>query len=169
MNSPILDVTDPTLLYGVMSSDMIDFWMQLASLSYATRALFLGSAVLEFGASSTYMKDDTPASQASFVEIPVAKDGSDPEYIWGDVLKGIEEMSHNVTAALLTLQLGTMSAECLFDKQVVVYQYTSSALWTPYGVSTALCSHVMISPFFIDRPGHCSNVTCCCRHDNGKK
>jgi hypothetical protein len=62
-------------------------------------------------------------------------DGGALQFVWGDVLKGIEEMSHNVTAALLTLQLGTMSAECFFDQQVVVYQYSSFALWVPYGVS----------------------------------
>jgi hypothetical protein len=88
-------------------------------------------------------------------------------------LKGIEEMSHNVTAALLTLQLGTMSANCFFDQQVVVYQYSSFALWAPYGVSNCFYSHVMISPFpplcFIDGLGHCSNFTRCCRHDNGEK
>jgi hypothetical protein len=39
-----------------------------------------------------------------------------PERV-GDVLKGIEEMSHNVTAGLLTLQLGNMSSNCSFDRQ----------------------------------------------------
>ena len=55
-------------------------------------------------------------------------------YSWGDVLKGIEETSNNVTAALLTLSLGTMNASCSFDQQDVVYRYTPFALWVPYGV-----------------------------------
>ena len=125
--------------------------MQLASISYATQGLFLGSAVLQLGAFSTQLKDNTPASlAASFLEIPVgsAIDGSDTVYVWGDVLKGIEEMSHNVTAALLTLQLGTMSAECFFDQHVVVYQYTPFELWAPYGVSTADYSLILRSHFF---------------------
>lgn len=77
------------------------------------------------------------ASQASFLNIPVKGYLEDPEYVWSDVLKGIEEISHNVTAALLTLQLGIMNSECFFDKQSVVYRYTSFALWAPYGVSVS--------------------------------
>jgi hypothetical protein len=68
--------------------------------------------------------------------------------VWGDVLKGIEEMSHNVTAGLLTMQLGTMSANCSIDHlNVQFYQYSSRDLWAPYGVSTMLYSHVSITPF----------------------
>jgi hypothetical protein len=86
-----------------------------------------------------------------------------PERV-GDVLKGIEEMSPNVTAGLLTLQLGNMSSNCSFDRQgfgqgVQFYQYTSLALWVPYGVSTMLYSHVAISTlWFIDSLGCCSNL-----------
>ena len=113
--------------------------MQLASLAYATRALFLGSAFFEgVGSSDIFVTDTRP--------VPItgaqARDGK--EFVWGDVVQRIEEMSHNVTAALLTLQLGNMSTECFFDQQAVVYQYTSFVLWAPYGVS--LHSHVMISP-----------------------
>jgi hypothetical protein len=147
MTSPIPEIGAGFLVANI-SDDMLNFWMQLASVSYATQALFLGSATLEFGASSAYMKDNTSASQSSFLELPVIGDGANPEYVWGDVLKGIEELSHNITAALLTLQLGNMTTECFFDQQVVVYRYTSRALWAPYGVSTALYSHVTISAFF---------------------
>jgi hypothetical protein len=125
------------------SDGMINFWMQLVSISYARKALFLGSVVVTPGSFSDSVLDDMQG-QPSFLEIPVE---SNSEYVWGDVLKGIEEMSHNVTAALLTLQLGNMSSECFFDQQVGVYQYTSFALWAPYGVSTDLYSHVMISSF----------------------
>jgi len=54
-----------------------------------------------------------------------AHDGK--EFIWGDVVQGIEEMSHSVTAALLMLQLGNTSTKCFFDQQAVVYQYTYRA------------------------------------------
>ena len=169
MTSPIPDVTNGSLVVSNISSGMVNFWMQLASISYATQALFLGSAVLEFGASSTFLKDDRRADQPSFLQIPVESDGTDSEFVWGDVLKGIEEMSHNVTAGLLTLQLGTMSSVCFFDQQVVVYQYCSFALWAPYGVSTALSSCDDLILCFIDGLGRCFGCTRCCRHDNGKK
>jgi hypothetical protein len=56
------------------------------------------------------------------------------KFEWGDVLKGIEEMSHNVSPGLLTLDLGMTNPTCSFDKQDVVYQYSFFALWVPYGV-----------------------------------
>jgi hypothetical protein len=131
ITNPIPDVTNVTLQSGLL--------MQLASLSYATRALFLGSAFFEgVGSSDIFVTDTRP--------VPItgaqARDGK--EFVWGDVVQGIEEMSHNVTAALLTLQLGNMSTECFFDQQAVVYQYTSFVLWAPYSVS--LHSLVMIPP-----------------------
>jgi hypothetical protein len=94
-------------------------------------------------------------------------------YIWGDVLKGIEDISHNMTAALLALPLGNMASKCFFDQQFVAYRYSPFALWVPYGVSTTLYSHVIILPFpplcFIDSLGNCSNFTCCWHYNNGKK
>jgi hypothetical protein len=50
-------------------------------------------------------------------------------------LEGIEGVSHNISAALLTLDLGTMNADCFFDQQFMVYKYSSFALWVPYGVA----------------------------------
>jgi hypothetical protein len=147
MTSPINEMNTPVATPGHF------FWKQLVSITYATRALFLGSAFLHpgrpemFNTDPPYMVYNMPAGQPSFLEIQVGSDGVDSEFIWGDVLKGIEEMSHNVTVALLTLQLGTMSANCSFDHQDVVYQYSSHELWAPYGVSTMLDSHVSILPF----------------------
>jgi hypothetical protein len=120
--------------------NMNSFWQQLVSISYATQALFLGNAYLQYPVTiSTKMvlTDNRTAARPSFLDLEIPAESNDPvpEFIWGDVLKGIEEMSHNVTAALLTLQLGNMSSECFFDQQDVIYQYSSVALWVPYGVS----------------------------------
>jgi hypothetical protein len=94
-------------------------------------------------------------------------------YIWGDVLKGVEEMSHNVTAALLTLPLGTMDAQCFSDYQAEVYRYRSFVLWAAYGVgrfSFLSCHNLTFFPLcFIDGLGHCSTFTNCCRQDNGEE
>jgi hypothetical protein len=177
ISGPIPDVRNQTVDHSnpmvvdlaVRPSDpMVTFWMQLSAISYATRALFLGQAILNFS-----LTDNRPASQPSFLEIPISSDVARPQFVWGDVLKGIEEMSHNVTAALLTLQLGTMSANCSIDHQAVVYQYTAFALWVPYGVSNCplLSCNDMTFPLlcFIDRLGHCFNFTRCCCHDDGEK
>ena len=108
----------------------IELGLQLASISYATRALFLGSTLI------FKLKPDTRRPDlSSFVEVPI---GFNYLYItsaWEDVLKGIEEVSHNITAALLTLDLGTNNSTCYIDQQGEVYQYNSFALWVPYGVS----------------------------------
>jgi hypothetical protein len=149
---------------------MLNFWLQLASISYATQALFLGSAVVE----ETMLIDNRKVpGQPSFLDINVGNGVDGTEFSWGDVLNGIEEMSQNVTAAFLTLSLGTMGANCSFDQQVVVYRYNSVALWVPYGVSnfSLLSSYdLTFSPLcFIDSLGHCSNFARCCRHHNGDK
>jgi len=135
MTSLIPDVTDPEVVFGNDTSKL-DFWMQLASISYATQALFLGSIVRTVASGATVtVKDTRPAGQPSFLDIYYQQREFGLLYSWGDVLKGIEEISHNVTAALLSLSLGTINANCSFDQQDVVYQYTPFALWVPYGVS----------------------------------
>ena len=127
------DLGNRTFFDNISSATVLNFWRQLVSISYATQAVFLGNAFLQ---SDVILSDYRQASQPSFLEIKVGSNsGGVSEFVWGDVLRGIEEMSHNVTAALLTLNSGTMSANCSFDHQAVVYQYSSFALWAPYGVS----------------------------------
>ena len=128
MTSPIPDVRNSSLIDYIPNKNMVNFWLQLASISYATQALFLGS--IEVVGDMTFNDNRKIPGQPSFFGI------NGTSYFWGDVLKGIEEMSHNVTAAILTLSLGTMNSTCSFDQQVVVYQYNSVALLVPYGVST---------------------------------
>jgi len=65
-------------------------------------------------------------------------DGAFTEYVWGDVLKGIENFLHNVTAGLLTLQLGTMKAVCFCDEKIVVYQLFINILPLRFGCHTEL-------------------------------
>ena len=148
---------------------MDNFYMQLASISYATQTLFLGNAVLE----ETVVFDYRTVGLPSFLDKHIGKDAHAPEYSWGDVLKGIEEISHNVTAALLTLSLGTMDANCSFDRQDLVYRYTPYALWVPYGVSNfflLLYFDLTFCPLcFTDGLGNYSNFTHGCYHDDGEK
>ena len=110
---------------------------QLSSLYYATRALFIGNI---YNGDLVGDFTTTITGQPSFLEI-VPNSGSPgvpATMVWGDVLKGIEEMSKNVTAALLTLQLGNISSTCFYDQQTLIYRYDSFALWIPYGVESLL-------------------------------
>jgi hypothetical protein len=139
VTSPIPDVSNATVVSANIDNGSLGLWMQLASLSYSIQALLLGNVTVIFGADDTIIRDETQASQASFLSTPLATD-----FIWGDVLTGIEEFSHNVTAAFLTLQLGTMNTTCHFDYQVVVYRYNRLALWVPYGVKVPFYSFVLL-------------------------
>jgi len=148
--------------------------LQLTAICAATRSLFLGeTATAQLTDSSNALLDDRVASPPSFLNIQVGNDTSQTQFIWGDVLKGIEELSHNITAALLTLRLGTTTAECSFDQHIVAYRYTSFALWVPYGVSNfsllSRCNLTFSSIFFVDSLGHFSSFTRCRRHDDGEK
>ena len=105
---------------------MYALWLQVASIAYATQSLFLGSEVIN---TSGLLDDSLPAGLHSFLKF------DDNQFAWRNVLQGIEEMSHNITAALLALSLGMMDAECFIDQPFVIYQYSSFALWIPYGVS----------------------------------
>jgi len=48
ITGPLPDVTSSAFVSENMriSADMVNFWMQLASIAYATEEIFLGSAVL---------------------------------------------------------------------------------------------------------------------------
>jgi hypothetical protein len=141
VTSPIPDVSNKTLVSANINNGSFGLWMQLASLSYSIQALLIGTA---FVTTFNIPIVTTQATQASFLSMPVVSGSETPQYVWGDVLAGIEEFSHNVTAALLTLQLGTMNTTCHFDYQVVVYQYNRRALWVPYGVKVPFYSFVSL-------------------------
>jgi len=101
-NAPLTDVTNGTLVVNDTPNsrstpfDIARSFMQVASISYATQALLLGTMATAY--------ENRTVGKPSFLDINVDKQGV-LLYSWGDVLKGIEEISHNVTAALLTLSL----------------------------------------------------------------
>jgi hypothetical protein len=114
---------------------MVVFQLQLISIAWATQDLFLGQLDLKTLRVGNSWGSSLQAIQFSFLEMPIPGHDRSLQFIWGNVLKGIEEMSHNVTAGLLTLQLGNISSECFFDQPIVAYEYSPFALWVPYGVS----------------------------------
>ena len=143
ITSPIPSFNGAT--FNNTSQDVQSFLVLLATIFYTTETLLLGNVHL---IGNTYLVYDLRASQPAFLDIQPGV-GSTPQLIWGDVLKGIEELSHNVTASLLTMPFGTMITDCDFYHQDVVYQYSSVALWVPYGVSRfslLSCYVLTISP-----------------------
>ena len=132
----ITEITSPIPSYtGTVFNNstvhMQSVWYSLAAIFYAMEALFIDEVYLSQNKSLVY---NLPrASQPAFLDIQVV--GDYPQCIWGDVLKGIEELSHNFTASLLTMPFGTMITDCDFYYQDVVYQYSPVTLWVPYGIS----------------------------------
>ena len=123
-------------VFDVLGMNTMQYWLQLSSVYYATRALFIGNMVDNAGLGYDFAT--TITGQFSFLEIVPNNNFGPAILVWGDVLKGIEEMSKNVTAALLTLQLGNISSTCFYDQQTLIYRYDSFALWIPYGVESLL-------------------------------
>ena len=169
----ITEITSPIPFYAstmfTNSTDhMQSFLLSLLAIFYAMETLFIDGVYLKENKSLVY---NLRASKPAFLDIQVVEDY--PQCIWGDVLKGIEELSHNFTASLLTMPLGTMITDCDFYYRDVVYQYSSIALWVPYGVSHfsfLSCYYITTSPLcFIHSLGRCSHFTCCCHHNNGEK
>jgi len=164
-----------------LTANAVNFLMQLGSLCYHAQRSFLGYSHFMQDGSVTIFPSSTPLvgswvdSETSISTTPADDPYRPPgkKIIWGDVLKGIEEVSHNITAALLTLQLGTMNSTCFFDQLVEVYQYNSFALWVPYGVSAFSLLpfyNLTFSPLcFIAVLGCCSNFAHVFCNDNGEK
>ena len=69
-------------------------WMQFASVSFVTQALLLGSAALAASTGDTpeQLCDCRVAGEPSFLEMGAQNVSTAQKFIWGDVLKGIEEM-----------------------------------------------------------------------------
>ena len=124
VKTSIMEMASPVPFIGKYLGGQ-DLWGRVAQVFIAT--------------ATPFCTDEPPtvwsAGQPSFLEVH-GMGTEDLEFVWGDVLKGIEDLSHNVSAALLALPLGTMDSNCFFDLQDVVYKYRSFALWVPYGVST---------------------------------
>lgn len=60
------------------------------------------------------------------------------DYYFGDVVTGVQQLSHNLTAALLALQVGGQTGTCTYDR--LVHRYIRLGLWLPYGVRLLHCS-----------------------------
>lgn len=107
--------------------------MQLSSISSATRSLLLGSISVIHTINADGPRFDSPVISAAFFDSSL---NSGTDFTWGDVPRGIEQLSHNVSAAILTMNLGVKDGTCIVSKQDIMYEYNRLNLWLPYGVST---------------------------------
>ena len=112
----ITQMTSPVPFIDPLTTSL-DLRTRVAQISIATATHFCTTT-------SDAWNKNWPAGHPSFLKVQSTQ-GSDGNsslvYVWGDVLKGIEEISHNVTAALLTLPLGKMNVSCFYDHKFVVY------------------------------------------------
>ena len=109
------------------------YLLQLSSVSVATRSLLLGSVSVLHGASGDIPRLRSSVLSAAFFDSSL---NSGSELTWGDVPRGIEQLSHNVSAAILTMDLGFQDSRCAISKVSIVYEYNRLNLLLPYGVST---------------------------------
>ena len=107
--------------------------MQLTSVSSVARSLLLGTVAVIHTISSDGPKFDSPVISAGFFDSSL---NTGTDFTWGDVPRGIEELSHNISAAILTMNLGVKDSNCIVSRQDVIYEYNRLNLWIPYGVST---------------------------------
>ncbi|KIO17024.1 hypothetical protein M407DRAFT_33325 [Tulasnella calospora MUT 4182] len=118
-----------------------NFAMQLSSIAAAARSLLLGTVSITHGVSGETPIFDSSITSASFFD-PSLNSGT--SFIWGDVPRGIEQLSHNISAAILTMDLGVQDSSCFVTKQDIIYQYDRLSLWLPYGVTLLIVSLCMV-------------------------
>ncbi|KAG9032199.1 hypothetical protein FS837_002787, partial [Tulasnella sp. UAMH 9824] len=101
--------------------------MQLGALTLATRHLLWGF--------------NSAARAASFLDMGF---GDTRQFVWGDVIKGVEQTAANVTASMLNMDLGLQNSTCLYTQTDLIYIYHQPNLWIPYGIALFLETMALI-------------------------
>ncbi|KAG8913077.1 hypothetical protein FRC01_004755 [Tulasnella sp. 417] len=105
--------------------------MQIGAVTIATRSRLLGVVSWPgLYADAPEYNTSSPVLLSSFLSV-----SQDNEFIWGDVITGIEQTAANVSAALLNVFLGIKDSECTFSHTALVYFYKPENLLIPYGVA----------------------------------
>ena len=110
--------------------------MQISSLSATTLDFLLGDVLISHGGATEIPQFSSSVILAAFFN---TSSNSGTDLTWGDVSGGIEQLSHNVSAAILTMDLGVQDSTCIVSTQDIMYEYNWKNLWLPYGVSTVSC------------------------------
>ncbi|KIO27301.1 hypothetical protein M407DRAFT_23478 [Tulasnella calospora MUT 4182] len=106
--------------------------MRVGAVALATRDLLLGALSVETNPMEIVWGFNSTVRGASFLNIGL---GDIEQFVWGDVMKGIEQTAANVTASLLNLDLGEQNSTCFYTQAQLVYTYHRPNLWAPYGIA----------------------------------
>ncbi|KAG8923481.1 hypothetical protein FRC00_006206 [Tulasnella sp. 408] len=115
--------------------------LRVGAVALATRQLLLGSLSVETNPADVFWSFNSTARAASFLSMGL---GNLAQYVWGDVIKGIEETAANVTASMLNLDLGLQNSTCLYAQTQLVYTYHTLNLWVPYGIALFVVTLALI-------------------------
>ena len=128
---PMMDTQDPEATG--LGHDDYHHLLQISSLSATTRSLLLGAVSILRGVSDYTPEFSSSVISAAFFDTSLH---SGTDFTWGNVSGGIEQLSHNVSAAILTMDLGEQDSTCIVSTQDIMYEYSWRNLWLPYGVGT---------------------------------
>ncbi|KAG8926065.1 hypothetical protein FRC01_009377 [Tulasnella sp. 417] len=106
--------------------------LRVGAVALATRQLLLGALSVKTDPADIYWSFNSTARAASFLSMGL---GGTLQFVWGDVVKGIEQTAANVTASMLNMDLGLQNSTCLYTQTQLVYTYHRLNLWAPYGIA----------------------------------
>ncbi|KAG8914451.1 hypothetical protein FRC00_013523 [Tulasnella sp. 408] len=115
--------------------------IELGALALATRHLLLGSLSVMTNPMQIVWSFDSTARAASFLRMGR---GHIRQFVWGDVIKGIEQTAANVTASMLNMPLGLQNSTCLYTQTDLIYIYHQPNLWIPYGIALSIVTLALI-------------------------
>lgn len=143
---PALPPADPNT-YTCRSGNMANVDLQNGAIALAARRLLLGSLSVTNNPTEVKWGYNSTVRLASFLNMTLGPDGEN--FIWKDVIKGIEETAANITAALLNLADGRQNSTCLYSNPRVVYDYNPADLLAPYGVAVFVVAVSLIFGVFV--------------------
>lgn len=106
--------------------------LRVGAVALATRQLLLGALSVETNPAEILWGFNSTARAASFLNMGLS---DIMQFVWGDVIKGIEETAANVTASMLNMDLGLQNSTCSYTQTQLVYTYHRPNLWAPYGIA----------------------------------
>ncbi|KAG8907467.1 hypothetical protein FRC01_007670, partial [Tulasnella sp. 417] len=114
---------------------------------YGSRRVLLGSISLTSNSTALVWNFNSSVRLASFLNLRTRFLAED--YIWKDVVKGIEETAANITASLLSLDEGRQNSTCSYSQAEVVYDYNPANLLAPYGVAIFIVTVALVFGVFV--------------------
>ncbi|KIO22057.1 hypothetical protein M407DRAFT_28402 [Tulasnella calospora MUT 4182] len=128
--SPVLPPVDQ---YGCRTRDVSTADRQIGAIALAARRVLLGSLSVFNTKMEVVWSFNSTVRLASFLNMTMQY--LEEQYIWKDVIKGIEETTAHITASLLSLDNGLQNSTCSYGHSKVVYDYNPENLFAPYGVA----------------------------------